>query len=132
MRQPTPDDAAYAHWQSALAGQRMPVHEDEPQSGFYRMRLVKGGPFVPVAIWIDKQVDEVTGELTDDERLVALANGKTADPTRVWSFCARHPITEEDYRDFIEVQEWASHHSPDHPAANPYRPLNLLDMEPVV
>lgn len=132
MRTPTPDNEAYAYWFSVLNGTREPVHEDNPQAGFYRMRLVKNGPFVPVAIWIEKTVDETTGELLDDERYVALVNGKPEDPARIWTYCAARPIEEDEYRYHLEMGQWAAEHQPDHPAAHPRKPINLLNMEPVV
>ena len=38
-------------WRKALAGDPVPLHENDPQPGYWRMRQGRGGPFLPVAIW---------------------------------------------------------------------------------
>lgn len=132
MRQPTDIDRAFDPWRRKLAGERVPIPMSDPEPGFYKMRLTKGGPFVPVAIWIDQSVDPETGELLTDERLCCLVNGQHRDPYRTWTWCASRPISEADYRYRIDYGEWASAHAPADPAANPNAPINLKEMEPLL
>lgn len=96
IRQPTPRAAQYAFWQRAVAGERVPRHEDEPQPGFYKRRYVRGGPFVPVEIWLEQEIDPETGELTADEVLRAICNAERCNPLTVWPYCRPIPLTEYD------------------------------------
>lgn len=79
---------------SAEVGKSLPVHEGDPQAGFYRKRKFKGGPFVPVAIW------------RDGESMVALCDEKSADPAELWTFVCRNPITEAAYHKAVKTGEW--------------------------
>ena len=80
----------YAWWRAALAGENPPIHDGDPQPGFYRKRQVKGGAFEPVAIW------------SNLDGMVALAGFDGAqrqeDPAAIWTFCAQNPVTEDAYR----------------------------------
>lgn len=75
----------WTYWRNALEGNFGPVHEGDPQAGFYRRRLVKNGPFVPVAIW------------HDGEKWVALVNGRPANAIDIWTWVCQEPITKESY-----------------------------------
>ncbi len=132
MRKPTNLAEAYVYWRRALTGARQPIIETEPHCGFYRLRWGRGKPWVPVAIWLHQDIDPATEELREDEKFLALVDGKSADPLTIWTYCAHHPIDEPDYRYRVEFGEWARQHAPNHPAANPDVQINLLDMEPVV
>lgn len=76
----------WAWWQAALAGNLGPMHEGEPQQGFYRTRF-KGGKWEPVAIWKDK----------DTGQWIAHRAGREVDPGETWNFCRTHPISPEAY-----------------------------------
>lgn len=95
IRQPTSRAIQYAFWRRTIVGERVPRIEDEPQPGFYKRRMVRNGPFVPVEIWLEQQIDPETGELVADERLRALVNGQDRDPLHVWPYC--RAITAEEY-----------------------------------
>ena len=72
IRQPTDLDDTLEWWRRTVSGERVPRIEDEPQCGFYKRRFVRGGPFVPVAIWLHQEIDPETGELeTQEETAVA-------------------------------------------------------------
>ncbi|RJE82973.1 hypothetical protein [Paracoccus onubensis] len=95
IRQPTSREAQYDFWSRTVAGERVPRTEDEPQPGFYKIRMVRNGPFVAVEIWLEQQVDPDTGELVTDERLRAICNGEPRDPAKLWLYC--RAITAEEY-----------------------------------
>ncbi len=124
MREPTPDAEAYAWWRAALAGQRPPMHDGEPQCGFYRRKLVKGGPWVPATIYLYAEIDE-NGDLASDEMHVCLLNGQMVDAREQWSWLCGNPITYAEYRELqrrnIEIEAARS----DGP-----RPLDLLAASP--
>src|SRR4051812_17925341 len=73
-------------WRSALTGAAQPIHENDPQAGYYRVRAYRGGPWLPVAIWRET-----------DGRLKALRDGSPVDPQDLWTWCCQHPVTYEAY-----------------------------------
>lgn len=125
IRQPTHPDAAYAWWRRSVSGERVPRFEDEPMPGYFKRRMVRGGPFVPVAIWIDQETDPETGELTAPEKLRAIVNGRPVDPMHVWAYA--RPISRDEYdaltgiRDRIEEMA-ATHAAVDLGQMAPLRP----------
>jgi hypothetical protein len=98
MRQPTSPAAKWEWWQAACDGLNPPVHDQEPQCGFFAVRRFRygewvKGPFVPARIWIEPgETDPETGELLSDERFRAEIDGKPADPWRIWQWVAKRPI----------------------------------------
>ena len=125
MRTPTPKAVLYAWWSAALAGEQ-PQITNEPQVGFFKRKLVRGGPFVPCEIRMVQEVCPTTGELVADEHLQCLVNGIRHDVEDEWLFLAKNPITEGEFKYLTGLREWAAWHSPADPAANPKVPLNPL------
>lgn len=82
----------YTYWTNALAGNFGPVHDGEPQLGFYRQR-VKHGTDKPIAIWHDSGTT------------YAVAGGAGVDPNEIWTYVCRNPITEVVYRAVAERGE---------------------------
>lgn len=103
IRQPSNLDEAYSWWRRSVAGERVPRIEDEPMPGYFKCRMVRGGPFVPVAIWLDQEIDAETGELTQPEELRAIANGRPVDPGRVWTYA--RPISEAEYEALTGIRD---------------------------
>lgn len=90
----------YDWWERALAGEEiggpaLPIHEDSPQSGFFRKRASKAGAYLPVAIWRGS-----------DGALIGLLDGRETNPADLWTYCAPHPISEEHYRSRIDSGKW--------------------------
>ena len=82
----------------APGGSGVAVFEDEPNCGWYQMRKVKGGPWVPVHIWCDQDIDPETGDLRAPEKIFATIGGEVARTWRhAWPRCAGRPITEDAY-----------------------------------
>ena len=112
---------AYTHdwWRKALANPHLigspdlPVHEAEPQCGYYRKR-VKDGEDLPAAIWFDKE----TGEL------LAKVGQKPADAGAIWTWVCRSPISYDEFLAAFEGKGWPDdppsapigHNIPDDPA----------------
>lgn len=86
--------ANYDYWNNALAGNFGPVHDSDPQPGFYRKRVSRGGPFAPVAIW------EAEGQM------IALVDGKQSDANEIWTYVCQHPIAEAHYHARMETGKW--------------------------
>lgn len=84
----------YSYWMNALAGKFGPVHDGDPQPGFFRKRTGKAAGYVPVAIW------------EQDGKMLALVDGQESDPAEIWSFVCQYPILEEWYRARMLGQPW--------------------------
>lgn len=110
----------------------------DPQPGFYRTRLIRGGIMVPVRFWYGPPI--VDGEELDRSyRLNVEVNGRTdfvtedgtrelLDPFEVWPFC--QPITQREYQFMHQRIDWAQRYEPGHPAANPTTPIDLGTLPP--
>lgn len=85
----------YAYWSEALKGNLGSVSDGHPQAGFYRRKLFKEGPFVPVAIW------------RHDGNMVALVDGKSADASDLWTWVCDKPITEAEYHKVMGGGGWS-------------------------
>jgi hypothetical protein len=109
----------YAYWSEALKGNLGPVHDGDPQAGFYRRRLFKDGPFVPVAIW------------RHDGKMVALVDGKNfADASDLWTWVCDKPITEAEYRKVIGGEGWSDEpRAATMPSNLPSDPFEALKVE---
>jgi len=83
--------AFYTYWHNALQGQFGPIHENDPQCGYYRMRVRRGGEWIPVAIFRE-----------DDGEVLALCKGEMKDAFEVWTWCCRYPVDYEVYRAVAE------------------------------
>lgn len=84
----------YTYWQNALAGNFGPVHDSDPQPGFYRKRMGRAAGYVPVAIW------------EQDGKVLALVDGREADAAEIWTYACKFPILEEWYRARMIGQPW--------------------------
>jgi hypothetical protein len=122
IRQPTSRAAAYAWHSQALVDLRDHLRPDtplEPQCGWFKTRLCRGGPFVPARIWLWQAIDQETGELVADEVLQCEVNGAYGDPETQWTWLAGDPITEAEFDFMTANRQWAAWHAPHEPAANP-------------
>lgn len=123
IRQPSDLNDAYSWWRRSVSGERVPRIEDEPMPGYYKRRMVRGGPWVPVAIWLEQEIDPDTGELAAPEELRAIANGQPADPVRVWLYARPISIAEYDAMTGLrdEIPEMAA----------PHAAVNLSEMDAI-
>ena len=85
---------SYTYWRNALMGQFGPIHENDPQCGYYRMRWRRGGEWIPVAIFRE-----------DDGEVLALCKGEMKDAFEVWTWCCRYPVDYEVYKAVAEEGE---------------------------
>lgn len=125
MRQPTHHDELFGWWTVALAGGD-PETTADPMPGFYKRRLVRGGPWVPARIWCVQDICPDTGELLSDEFLQAECNGEWADPDDVWTWLCANPISEQEFKYLTALAEHCARHEPGHPAANPRKAIDHL------
>ena len=102
MRQPTPARAIYAWWNAAISGFAPPIHDGLAEAGFYKTRMVPGGPWVAVEIKIERDIDLDTGELTGPETLVAICDGDRRNAERLWTFLT--PISRDEHKSLCRRQ----------------------------
>ena len=103
----------YVYWQNALAGEFGPIHDGDPQPGFYRWRR-KGQIDRPVAIWCD-----------DDGTMRAMVGDHDDDAAEIWTFVADKPIAEATYRAVMAGEPWPTI------APSVARPTNSESADPV-
>lgn len=98
-----------------------------PQAGLYRVRLCKGGPWVPLRIWYGPSFDPATREPCDrSHHWRAELNGEQVDVWDHWPYCAGQPIPESEYRYMLATFSHAAAYEPAAPQANPRRRIDLL------
>lgn len=111
-----------------------------PEPGLFRIRLVKGGPWVAARITHGPARDPVTGESLDRSPMwVGEIAGKPTGPAapcphaagifQIWE--RGEPITIAEYRHLCAVKDHADRYAPDMPEANPRRPIDLNLVRPV-
>lgn len=83
-------------WRRSIAGEMLPIHADQPQSGYYKMRKHKGGPWVPVAMW------------QKDGSMIALKERRDnrVDPVEIWTYCAGNAVTKEAATLAFDTGQW--------------------------
>ena len=123
MRKPVEDPLEW--WRSALKGEAVAVMDD-PQPGFFRRRLVRGGPFVPVKVWLEQSIDVESGEIDGDSVLKCIVDGFEANPEDHWTYICDQPISEEDYEYLWRLSDYARLHDRREPLANPRKKINLM------
>lgn len=99
-----------------------------PISGTYKMKLVKGGPWVPVRVWYGPSHDPLTGELMDRSYhwQAQIDGGEHEDALRrAWPYCAGNAISEAEYSYMRDVGLWAKDYAPEQPEASPRKKINL-------
>lgn len=95
IRQPSTAAQLYAWHRAAVSGDAPPIHDGIPECGWFKTRLVKGGPWVPVEIRVEREIDMETGELTAPERLVAICEGRRRPADRMWG--SMTPISRAEF-----------------------------------
>lgn len=107
---------------------------DRPRPGFFRLRLVKGGPYVPARLWIGPPLDPETREPLDRSHrpMVQIADFPATDHPdrveRVWLY--GETISAERFQAMRVRAAWARLHQPDAPIANPLAPVDVSTMRP--
>lgn len=102
---------------------------DQPEAGFFILRLVAGAWRVPARIWQDDAGiwrAEIDGELQEPG---AADWAKASGIERVWLYGER--VHETEYHHRNRIREWVMRHDRNHPAANPKIPISLRAMPAV-
>jgi hypothetical protein len=91
----------YSFWRRRMAGEVIPIHDGEPQAGFYRL-VGKDGYSQPVAYWFGKEGDLRCRIGNKD------VNDQTANER--WPWASKKPITHEVYKAVIAGGPWPDQH----------------------
>lgn len=102
IRQPTPIHVLFAWWRAAIAGRDVAMHDGLPECGFFKRKLVKGGAWVAVRIWCERQIDPETFELTAPERLLCDVDGQYKSAADEWTYLK--PIPREEYDALLRMR----------------------------
>lgn len=95
----------YDWWRASLAGSNPPIHDGEPQCGYFKVRDRRGiyanvapikRPFIAAAIWFE------------DGQYRAEIAGNEVEIERAWPWIAKHPITFAEYKYWHENERWPS------------------------
>jgi hypothetical protein len=108
-----------------------------PEPGYYRLKLVRRGPWVPAVIWRPcPLVEPILYEMTPDpedwcrptERprpLRGRIGDREADPFDIWT--RARTISAVEYHWRLGLHEWAVDNAPEQPEAQPRRRVDLTD-----
>ena len=95
-----------------------PFTSSHPQCGFYKRRLVKDGPWLPIAFWRNV-----------DDKIVCGFEGKLVDPAEHWTFAAKHPVSEASYRHYVRNGHWLDEGPQARRSNLPSDPFEVLKLE---
>lgn len=104
---------------------------DDPQVGFYQIKLVKKGPFIPVRIWDHIAERDEAGDLMEDEGLRCQIDGEEANPYEQWVYFGNNPITEAEYNFMVADSAHAKKYRPDDAKATPRKAISLSEMKSI-
>lgn len=146
MRKPHDRNELYA-WHAramaALAGARVddlkaaaavafdlvpPIHEDEPECGWFKAIIRRDAAAVPAKIWLKSVVDD-DGELVEDEILLCEVGDTPVDAVEAWPKLCTRPISRAEYLYLMSVRTWARQSAPDQPQARDGRPIDWLTVK---
>ena len=109
------------------------LHISVPEPGYYRRRLVKGGPYVGVLVFRPCRIEfepETFQAVDRWPQLQCLVDGKPANLMANW--CFLEPITMAEYLYLMSAAAWDRLCDPNSPAANPFRPVRLGELDPIL
>ncbi|MFS2326654.1 hypothetical protein U2P60_14760 [Brucella sp. H1_1004] len=95
---------SYDWWRATLDGKSPPIHESEPQCGYFKLRDRRGlnknlapikRPWVAAAIW-----------RTEAGELRAEIAGQPVEIDTAWPYVAKYPIPYADYETWHRTEKW--------------------------
>lgn len=123
--------APLAWWVAQRKDGLIPIKEipRDPQDGYYKTRLVRGGPWVPARIWREQEIDFITGKPTAFDIVRCEVGDKKRNPIRLWDALARNPIQKDGaggYDHMMATAGWAKKYDPKSTEANPGKAIDWL------
>lgn len=126
-----PIEDPFEWWREELAitsGKRGKLPE-VPQCGFYKIKLVHGGPWVGARIWREPELDLETNKPTGRDVLRCEINGKPVDPYSKWFSLAMYPVKAAEFDFEMADADHAKKFRPDDPKANPHKAVDFMKMK---
>lgn len=108
-----------------MRGERPATHENAPQCGWFKRRLVKGGAWVPAMISLHQVIEPETGELAEPEQFICVVCGERRDAFRQWVRLSSNPISEDTYTAMLAEIDRAGSEDPMNPILRPHEPIDL-------
>lgn len=105
---------------------------DIPQPGFYKLRLVKGGPFVPARIWTERERHgprDDLGKYGAREVIRCQVGDELVDVMQAWP--GLRPITKAEFDYLVATRVWAQEFAPHMPEANERKKIDLNLIPPI-
>lgn len=115
-------------WENELIGANLDRAPAEPQCGYFKRRLVVGGEWVGARIWRDPEIDLETSKPTGRDVIRCEVNGRPSDPVREWDRLYRYPVKKSEFAFEIADADHAKRYRPDHPKANPSKPIQFASL----
>ena len=119
-----------------------PKSADTPRPGHFKMKLVKGGPWVgarinekPCFCTIGGGDENTEHTWTEDcdrsptPRLIGEIGERETDPGKIWIYGTQ--ITSAEHKYLIDTARWAKKHAPSDPAARPGKAIDLNQIPPI-
>ena len=131
MCQPTTDAKALEWHSNVMLGveaEATVVFNEEPECGWFLVRLVKDGPLLPARIWLEQDIDDDTGELLDDEKLRCQVIYLDKDPEEWWPRLCTRPISQERYDYLMALGDWAAENETTNPMVQPFKKVSAKDI----
>ncbi len=115
------------------------MNADDIHPGYYRTRLVRGGPWVAVRVACEPTRDPITGDPLDRSPLWSieidgkLARDPSPDPETagVLLAYAMRRIDEKEYRYLLAASRHAKEKAPYLPEAEPRKTIDLRKLPPI-
>jgi len=104
---------------------------DEPQVGYYQVKLVKNGPYVPVIVWDNVTEKDEAGDYQEDQGLTCRINGELVNVYEQWVYFANNEITKAEYDFMCADAEHAREWRPDDPKSQPRKAIDLSTQKPI-
>lgn len=104
------------------------VDVSTPVAGWFRMRIGAGTVAIGIHVFNGPPRDPITGEELDRSwRWQAIADdGELLEWDRIWPACAKHPITETEFKTRQGRRVWAEQAAPDSAYADRRRKYDPL------
>lgn len=105
---------------------------NKPEPGFFKMRLIKGGPWVPALIYRPCPLElcpETFQWIDRVYRLEAEIDGMPVDVNRIWT--SGRQITAAEYLYMKAHRAWVRQHAQHLPEARPEEAIDINKLAPI-
>ena len=116
----------------AWKGRGAPREIARPRPGFFRVRLIKGGPWVAARIFQPCPIEmepEYWNVLDRSPSLEAEINGLPGRVMRIW--LSGEEISAAEFHYLLDDAGWCERYAPAEPRANPERAVDVRETQPV-